>query len=279
MLHFLAARARGEAVARMNLGHWMILDEDVTEQKHALESGEYETRTVLDCLRLVPPDGVFLDIGANIGFFTCAFAAIDGYFKGTIHAFEPVGGNFRRLRRNIALNRLTARARAVRTALGARPGRMKIHIVPGGAANNAVGEAMLTDADREIIAREGWRSETVDVVRLDDWAARRKLARCDLIKIDVEGAECFVLEGAKTLIGSCRPAIVGEFSPYWLRGAGRSFDDAIALLGPLGYRFYVDRGGTYEPLNGANAPDGDEIPTYLLLPEEKLDLLDRLVYD
>ena len=259
---------RRTKTVKMRLGYQMEVDTRVSEHYEALKEGRYEKHVVEDCLQLVPDDGVFLDVGANIGFYTCAFASRAG-FRGEIHAFEPVRANFEVLGRNVRLNGLEDRVRMHRMALGREAGELRMHVMPAGDVNNAVGDNMLAPHDREKMAREGWKEDTAPVARLDDWQRERGLGRCDLMKLDVEGAEPFVLEGGMEFIKSMRPIICGEFSPYWMAQVGKDFRDIRRIFEPLEYESFILRAGRYVPMREELMPETMAVPTYFLAPGEK----------
>src|SRR5205085_6736336 len=98
-------------------------------------------------------------------------------------------------------------------------------------------------AQQEINFRSSWLTNRarmdsptmVDFMKLDDWSARNKVDRINLIKIDVDGNEYEVLAGGYNLIKRCRPIFVME-------AAGLHFEDPVrnpfVLLKDLGYRFW-----------------------------------------
>jgi hypothetical protein len=99
----------------------------------------------------------------------------------------------------------------------------------------------------EVDFRSSWRHDgsradldktVVDFARLDDWAASRDVNRVDVIKLDVDGYEGLVLEGARETLARFRPRILIE------AGADQYRDDrpdAFAILASLGYRLQTTR--------------------------------------
>jgi FkbM family methyltransferase len=251
----------------MKAGYSMFLDRRVPEQRLASETGIYEDDVLSVATKLMPDDGVFVDVGANIGFYVCAVGAAVAATGGEVIAFEPVASNRRRLRKNVALNRLGGVVTVVPLALGAEPRRLVMRRVPIGRAANAVGENMFSAWDREDVDRHGWHSEEVDVVPLDEWSHR--LRRCDVLKIDVEGADLLVLLGATRTIHRFRPVIFAEFNPYWMRQIGQSLDDVRRFARGSGYRVARLFDCRFQPLPPAHADSDHEVPNYLLVPEEK----------
>jgi len=91
-------------------------------------------------------------------------------------------------------------------------------------------EAWLTGTYEEpMVDRHGWPSEEVDVVPLDDWSHR--LGRCDVMIVDVEGADLLVLQGGGRTIEKFRPVILAEFKPT---GCARSGNPSMTFGGSPG---------------------------------------------
>lgn len=141
--------------------------------------------------------GVFVDVGASTGWFSCLFAA-RGY---VVHAFEPNPNVLPRLRQNMALNGASATIHAA--AASSASGHAAFHynkhlkLTSGGTLNRA-----------ECLAPTG--REVVRTARLDDLWQDGAIANPSLLKIDVEGHEIDVLKGAKTLIETAKPHLVLE---------------------------------------------------------------------
>lgn len=130
---------------------------------------------------------VFVDAGANVGFYSLAAALRLGP-GARILAIEPHPTTARKLRANIALNadRIAAAGvdlRVAETALGAAPGRLPLHAPRAG----DVGSNSLHDS------HAGAPSVEVAVTPLADLVAAEGLERIDVLKIDVEGFEAEVL--------------------------------------------------------------------------------------
>ena len=79
---------------------------------------------------------------------------------------------------------------------------------------------------------EGARS-----ISLDTYLRQTGVPRVDFIKLDVDGFECEVLEGARHCLDIFRPTILMELAPYVLREHGASLAQLVAILGRSGYRF------------------------------------------
>jgi Methyltransferase FkbM domain len=96
---------------------------------------------------------------------------------------------------------------------------------------------------------------TIKFVRLDSWAAQAGLSRVDVIKIDVEGAEKFVLEGGQDTIARFKAVLLCECEDTLSASFGYTPRDLIAQLGGLGY--------------GTRWLDGVLTPTLLARPMER----------
>jgi FkbM family methyltransferase len=177
----------------------------------------------------LPPDGVFLDVGANVGTYSAAVAvAKGGRVRGA--AFEPVPTTHALLRRTMELNGMDGfRAEAV--ALSSRS--EALHLTGhGGGGNNFIVPA--GDARGQVNARG---------VTLDDWVEAHPDLAPGAMKIDVEGFELEVLRGARSVLTRFKPALVIECHCASWPAAGVKAADVAVLLHDCGYPVLVDRRG------------------------------------
>jgi FkbM family methyltransferase len=160
----------------------------------------------------------FIDVGANIGYFTCLMGKLAGP-SGKVFAIEPEPQNFALLQQNIKLNHL-ASVMLFPCALGASEGSAMLGLYK--AANRGRHSIVDTKAKRQI---------KVPVRTLDDLAknAGANSKSWSLVKIDVEGYEGFVLDGAKDTLPRI-DTLVMEYSPALLRAAGRDPAATLHLL-------------------------------------------------
>lgn len=185
-----------------------------------LAGWEPETFAVLE--RILPGVATCFDVGASTGVFSLAVALDDRTRR--VWAFEPAPGMLERLRRNLALNHAD-NVTVVEGAVCEREGRVHIFIPPGHSL--PFGASM-----RESHRRPGARLD-VAAVQLDAFAAAHGVAHVDLLKLDTEGTEPRVLEGARALLARDEPWIVCEV----LHGLTES--GLHAVLDPLGYRYFA----------------------------------------
>ena len=177
---------------------------DGTARLHYFYDEPYEpelARAIRDALR---PGDVFLDVGANIGFFSALAARLVGD-TGRVVAFEPHPQAAARLAGLIAVNGLSARVDLVQAAVGNATGIIRLFMTDDSVLST-------TDPARSPLAGEYTFGRHVDVpqITLRSWleAHPQMAARVRAIKIDVEGTEADVLEGAAAFLRLCPHAVL-----------------------------------------------------------------------
>jgi FkbM family methyltransferase len=207
----------------------------------AIFLGLYERSTKMAIRRWVHPGSVVLDIGANIGAITLALARQVGS-GGKVFAFEPTSFAYSKLLRNLALNpSLAATVQAEQLMLATSDDRRT--------ESQIYSSWPLVHADR-LHANHLGRLQTTEGARaisLDTYLGKAEVSRVDFIKLDVDGYECEVLEGAGHCLETFRPPIVMELAPYVLRERGASLEQLATLLGRSGYRFTTLDGEAVPP--------------------------------
>lgn len=178
--------------------------------------------------RYLRPGDRFVDVGANVGLYTLVAAGVEGV--GVV-AFEPDPATRARAAANVARNRLAERVELRAEAVGAAPGHSLLTTGHGPMNRLVAGPTPATTATTDVTVT------TLDAA-LDGGAA--------LVKVDVEGAEAAVLDGAARLLAGHRPALVLEANDP---GA------LTARLGPLGYRWV-----RYDPASHLLTPTGPPPP-------------------
>jgi len=160
--------------------------------------GGFENAELAFVRHSLKPGAVFIDVGANGGIYTVIAARQVGP-TGHVYAFEPGKKELEILRKNIEANGLT-NVTVIESAVSRETGTAKLAISTDGAMNSL---AKTQHPDQQI---EEW--ETVKTITLDDFALQNSLNTVDFIKVDVEGAEKLVLDGAKNLLASEGPVTV-----------------------------------------------------------------------
>lgn len=190
--------------------------------------------------KILAPSMVFIDAGANEGLYTL-FASRRVGSSGQVWAFEPSRREFERLKRNVSQNRLT-NVRLFSYALGECNDDAALLVTEGEhSGQNTLGKPGHKGVDV-------LRRESVPLRRLDDLARDEKLHQIDVLKLDVEGAEFRLLEGAGELLRHARPLILFEVFEEALRYQGASSELLLQLLSAAGYCFYAFDRGTGLPV-------------------------------
>jgi FkbM family methyltransferase len=209
------------------------------------------------CERMLRPGMTVFDVGANYGQFTL-WAAEQVGPSGSVHAFEPSSYSFGRLGTNVGRDpRLAARVALNRCAVADRPGVVRLHSYGAehSAWNSLHAHAMWDSMEARETRRPPLRptgGEDVPAVTLDQYCAEKGVARIDLLKIDVEGAELAVLDGAGRLIADGRvSAVVFEISLDALAGTSCTPEGILQTVAALGYRVgqITGDGGTIDATN------------------------------
>jgi len=194
-----------------------------------LSIGAYEPEVVNLFGKYLLPDKDFVDIGANIGFYTIHSAK--RMTKGRVVALEPVKSAYERLIKNIERNNVEQVASVVRCFVSNKNGLLAIRTILGMEEYSSASESNIKFHDQD----QSFVTETVSCLTLDEIVCEHQL-NPGLIKIDVEGAEYKVLLGAKKCLKEFSPTLIVECSDKLLKGMGSSSSEIIAYLADFGYR-------------------------------------------
>ena len=206
--------------------------------------GKFQSHITRNPFLRLDADGVVIDIGANVGLMALQFAKmVPG---GKVYAFEPTHYALERLKKNVGLN----------PDLGNR-----IFVI-----NSFVSEHSNTNP--AIVAYSSWKvngergendhpvhlgtpksAEGVPAVSLNDFIAREKPGRVDLIKIDTDGHEYEVLKGAGSVIAQYRPRIIFEIGLYVMDEKKIGFDFYFNYFSDLNYKLIDTKTGVTITMN------------------------------
>ena len=189
-----------------------------------------EPETVRFVRQQLRPGDVFVDVGANEGYFALIAAGCVAS-TGHVYAFEPNPTLMRQLERQVASNRLDDVLDLVQLAVSDRDAEALEFFVSQDPSNTGISSLTPWDGHLESGALTSEATIQVPVTTLDSWTRRVGLERMDMVKIDVEGAEQHVVAGMAQCIERLRPRhIICEAGA---RGA------AAASLREAGYRMTV----------------------------------------
>lgn len=177
--------------------------------------------------QLIKPGDVVIDVGANIGTHTVFFSK-QVTNQGCVFAFEPQRIIFQNLCANLSLNALV-NVIAKQQGIGKQKGTILLPIFEPHRDYNFGAINILGHS----------QGEMVEITTIDDLHLRR----CNLIKVDVEGMECDVLEGAKDTISKYRPVLFVENNEL------DSSTAIISMIDSLDYVSYWHICGYFNPNN------------------------------
>lgn len=187
-----------------------------------MRSGSFEPGETAVIQYLLRDQPVFLDVGANVGFFVCLARQAGCHAV----AVEPLADNLRLLYANLLNNGWTD-VEVFPVAVGAAPGLVTLY-------GSGTAASLLTRwAGTSPVVRQTIALSTLDVVVGDRFGSRPLV-----IKVDVEGAECDVLEGAMRLVERTpRPAWVIEvcLTENHPSGVNPRFANVFNLFAAAGY--------------------------------------------
>lgn len=191
----------------------------------------YEPDVASAMLRILRPGDSFVDIGANIGFFSVFAGHLVGP-AGRVLAFEPDPRNRERLERNLGSNEL-AHAAVSDRVVGARAGPIQFFLNRDDSGGSALWDPGVFPGNHNSKASPA--PMTLFATTLDAALAERSIAP-RLVKIDTEGAESAILSGAAaSLAGAAIPYVIAELHEFGLERMGSSQQHLRALMKAHGY--------------------------------------------
>ena len=179
--------------------------EQVGHGQWLLDHGNTSTVEAQHCFSAIgsKENPIVFDVGANIGTFTTWLA--NTFPKGKVFAFEPQRAVFQILCGNVAINNLY-NVYTYNCGVG-KINEVKSFEEPNYFSKDDFGTFSLVE---DIIKQKSGDSIQVDIVTLDSFCEKHKIQTIDLIKVDAEGMDLDVLEGATNLLTQCKPALFVE---------------------------------------------------------------------
>lgn len=219
---------------------------------------------------IVPHCKSFFDVGANIGYFTVLASAYNPEIRS--YAFEPSEGPYHFLKKNIELNR--CRAGAYKTAIAGINGTiqffdvvskykyLKYHLNGSSSTQNETGREKQTTYD-------------VEAITLDDFIEKHNISSLDLMKMDTECTEHFILQKAEKTLTRFKPIIISEVYPE----IEQPFEAEILKYDYLIFQ-YTDKGlvqiQRFDDLKYSyKSAEGFFDRNFFFIPAEKLSLFEK----
>ena len=178
-------------------------------------SGWYETLLSGLLSSIAKPWHSFVDVGANVGWYSCLLAP---HVKSVV-AFEPEEESHRVLLLNTSVH---PNIRCVKAAVGDRAGASTLAVNPGNTADSRI-----------VSTASKWPVQHIDVVKLDD-----AVDSADVIKVDVQGWELGVLSGGGRCLHSAT-ALAIELTPGMAPGGMDGTKEVIRMICEAGFNRFI----------------------------------------
>ncbi|MAV76169.1 MAG: hypothetical protein CL691_06075 [Cellvibrionales bacterium] len=195
---------------------------DIHISEQIIQNGIWESYETSILEALLFPGATFIDVGANIGYYSLIGAMLVGD-NGRVVAFEPEQDNFSLLEKNLSFNKIN-NVVAVNAGLSVdqRQGRLYLN-------EENRGDHQIYRQDDSAAPRN---EQAINLVAGNHFLSQQlspPVRQIDVLKIDTQGAELLVLSGLMPLLKSSLPQLkmIIEFTPYSLKQAGAS---GMALL-------------------------------------------------
>jgi len=177
--------------------------------------------------RHVSEGDVCVDVGAFVGYYTLLFANLVGA-SGNVIAFEPDTENFSILETNVQLNNL-------------QNVKLNQNAVSNNSGKGSLYRCVVHDAGHTTFPHVDCVDDpiAINAVKLDDYG----LNRVDFLKIDVQGSDLAVLQGAVDLLaGNPHLTLMVEYEPYLLLAAGYEPSELLSFLTQSGFNIFSVNG-------------------------------------
>jgi len=185
----------------------------------------WEARSIRQLENFARPGTTIIDVGANTGFFTRKFSEWVGR-DGQIIAIEPEQNNFDTLKAALTRKNELSNVDFIRAAVSDVEESVNLVINPDHPGDHRLGE----------------KGQPVDAITLDGLMENQITKEVSLIKVDVQGAEYLVINGALNLIQSFNPVLFLEVDEQALKEMNASSKALFNLLRELGYTIHYFTG-------------------------------------
>jgi len=196
-------------------GFAMKLDTTDWIQKQIYEKGCYEKSHVLALLSLLPPEGIFFDIGANVGVYSLNLSKK----AKSVYSFEATKKTYEHLLETISMNKIK----------NVHHNFYAVHHKSGLDIEIWTGKESLgndNNGNNGMFGR-GRIANIVQSITIDGYINNNNIDKIDVIKIDIEGNELNALKGASESIQRFRPIILCEMNPEMNKMAGYTTEELL----------------------------------------------------
>lgn len=215
------------AMVRLNCGHMLYVDPlDEHVSANIIAHGHWEAHIHRALLSLIQPNFRIVEVGANVGYYTTIMAGAVGP-DGFVTAFE---GNPRLaglVQRSVLLNGYAARTRIIPKAALDQPSHIDFVV---SRRNSGGGYVSLWENN----PYDDGETLKVEAVRIDD----QDVGRVDLVRIDAEGSEPFILRGAEAVLRANADIVVCMEWSVIQMGSRTSVADFVAWMDAMNFKFW-----------------------------------------
>jgi FkbM family methyltransferase len=178
-------------------------------------------------LKNIDQGTVFIDVGANIGYFSLAVASK----AKRVIAIEPIPKTFNVLKKNVEFNGFGSQVHLLNIALGKEEGFLEF--------TDNLGPKNHVLSDSRVAADDRVSRCIVKATTLDNVVEELQLPGIDFIKVDVEGFEYAFLQGAKAALQKFQPILLMEIEKYRCTNYSIDPTEIFSILESLGYKYLV----------------------------------------
>jgi FkbM family methyltransferase len=221
--------------------------------RRLIVEGVYEPTLVHAFVRYLDPRKDFIDVGANVGFYTVLLAQLLPGAK--VLAIEPTNKAYERLEDNVRMNHVQGNVILFKGVASDAVGTREIKVVPGREEYSSLGKMCHPKVSHAEYVVEPVVSSTIDEL-VDTYSLNP-----GLLKVDVEGCEHHVFQGAKATLSSKRPVVLSELSDTMLRQNGSSSQEIVSFITSLNYKIY-------DPLAPKLLPGARDFGDIICVPAE-----------
>lgn len=210
--------------------------------------GCYEPHITSCLAAILRPGDTFLDVGAHIGYHSVTAALLVGD-GGCVYAFEADPVNFLRLESNM---RTFPRGTAFHNAAWSHSTPM---IFERSSQAEESGWGTLTNV-RVLGTGE---QIAVNAISLDDWSLQTRIDKVSLVKIDAEGSEASIVQGACKFLQRTKPSVIFEVNETVLMQGGRAPQELVQTFSECGYKLFLIDGRHLSEIGRSGLPHFGEI--------------------
>lgn len=231
---------RNQSVATSALGHqfeFHVHPDDELLSNIVRGKNAYSTGDVAVFKKFLKPGDVFIDVGANIGWYSVVASLVLGE-TGKILAIEPEPRNLELLRKNLAGVKTPYEIHAA--AVSDEKGTAELYLSP----DNFGDHSLVLDGFKHVSRQK----VSVPLERLESLITAEDFKKTGLLKMDIQGSEPKALVGMSSLLRLHRPVMFIEFSPSHIYECGSSPFEIFAFIEKWKYF-------PFQVFDGASSPD------------------------